>query len=576
MKKRIIFLFLLVTHILVVGYANNSSYYDNLYQSAHQEIDNQNYARAMEYLMKIKVHAKENKLFDMEIDVLNKMGVVYTEILDYEKAMECYLEAYRKISEKSDGKKEINILNNIAKLYYLTNDIDKAAEYFDRAYKIAVTLNDSAKMIGSLNNMGIISNKKGNLEQTEKYLRIATEMVKDYPKNSFLTMAIQYVKAEYLYLKKEYYLAEQLSLEALNLGFGKGRLNQELEVEYVLLLSKIYYQKKNYSKATSFAKDALKRNSNLSMTVEIYEHLSNLYRVTNSLSLAMQYQDSVIKMKDVLLKLNNMSQLLKGQIQFDLNDLEKKMEANKEKRKRDQLVFSLIIVFIVIFTVMFIWIFRIRLIKNKQLKIIAELELKKEKNEKLLLEQQLKEQEAWGLLEQERMNNEIKEKMLLKQQLKEQETLAWLKQEQMNNEIELKNKQLISKTLFQLSKNKLIEEIIQSLFHIPNQSDIPELQPIIRTLQSQLKESAGADWNSFLTYFEQTNPSFLSALKAKHLDLTASDIRLASYIYLNLDTKEMAKLLHVTPEYCRKRKQQLAKKLELSSTKLYNYLANIV
>ena len=120
-----------------------------------------------------------------------------------------------------------------------------------------------------------------------------------------------------------------------------------------------------------------------------------------------------------------------------------------------------------------------------------------------------------------------------------------------------------------------MEEIIQDITHIPTLSKAAEMQPIIQKLESQLKEPAGADWNSFLTYFEQTNPVFLTNLKEKHPDLAASDIRLASYIYLNLDTKEISKLLNITPEYCMKKKQRLAHKLNLPSVKIYSYLASI-
>ena len=561
--KRLVFLFLLLIQTLTIGYSNNQTYCDSLFKLSEREKNNRNYAKAMEYLTTVKVYAIENKISDIQLIVLVNMGTLYCEMLDYAKAMEYYLEAYQLISKLPDA----DIFNNIAVLYLKSNDFDKAAEYFDKAYKTAVETNDSSTMIILLNNMALTSNKQGNLEQTEIYLELAMELLKNRPQNLFEKLIIQYVKIEYLYLKQEYDLAKQLALEALEQDIGK--VNQELKVEYLLVLSKIYYQKKNYSQAISFAKDALKNSIKLPMTIEIYEHLSKVYRTTNSYLLALQCTDSVIKIKNSLTELSDMNKILSGQIQFDMKNLEKKRTEDKAKQKRNQLVWIFIIIFIIS---LFLLILYIRSTKLRQLKMMAELE----KNEKLLLAQDLKERETLRLLEQERANNEIKEKMLLKQQLKEQEILAQLEQKTYKSEIILKNKQLVSQTLFQLSKNELMEEIIRTLSHLPNQEKIPDLQVVIHKLKTQLRDPVNTDWNSFLTYFEQTNPDFLAALKKKHPNLSANDVRLSSYISLNLGTKEISKLLHITPEHCKKKKQRLAEKLDMPTSQIYNYLSNIV
>ena len=515
------FIFLLLTQFLSIGYSNNKEYYENLLESSRKEIDNQNYAKyakTMENLMQIKVYAKEYKFYDMQVNALNAMGILYKDMLSYDKAIECYLEAYQMASKLPDKKYEIGPLNNIGQLYYLNNNIDKASEYFDRAYDIAVARKDNFAVMQLLCNQVVVSNQKGNLKQSEKYLLIAMKKIKQLPENPYIGH-IKGVKAEYLYLKKEYRLAEQLVLEVSNQNMG---LDPILETECMFLLSKIYHQKKNYSQAISYAKDALRNSLDILKTIEIYTHLSTLYRATHSSSFAMQYQDSAMIMKDSLLQLNGMNQILRGQIQFELNNLEKEMAETKAKQKRNQLV----LVFIIVFTItLFLLILYIRSIKNKQ--------------------------------------------------LKEQQRLALLELKMSENEIEQKNKQLVSKTLFQLSKNELMEEIIHTLSHIPKQSEIPELHTVIQKLKAQMKEPANTDWNSFLTYFEQSNPAFLAVLKKKHPALSTKDIRLSSYIYLNLDTKEISKLLNITPDHCKKKKRYLAQKLGIPTMEIYRYLAGI-
>ena len=536
MKKLI--LFLLLTQLLSLGYGNNNkAYYDTLLTLAEKELDNHNYAKSLEYLVEVKVYAKEYNLPTMQVTVLDKMGMVYRELLDYEKAIECYLEAHQKTMEKPNSEQETcNLFNKIGILYLLSNNLDKADEYFEKAYVISTALQDSGQMIVALNNLSAVSNKKGDWERTEKYLRIAGEIMKNHPINLLWKLAIQYIKTEYLYLRKEYHLAEQLALDALAQDFGKGRLNRELEIEYLLVLSKIYYQKKNFPQAVSYAKKALKNNFKLPMTIEIYEHLSTVYRATNSLSLVVQCQDSIIKIKNSLTELNDMNKIQSGQIQFNLNTMEKKLTETKAKQKRNQLVSVSVLVFII---ALFLLILYIRSVRSKQLRMAAELE----KKEKLLLEQKVNKQK-------------LEEKIYKK-------------------EIELKNKQLVSNTLFQTSKNESIEEIIAILSHIPEQSNSTNLQPVIKRLKDQMKEPAHTDWNSFLTYFEQTNPHFLATLKKKHPNLNIHDIRLSSYLHLNLDTKEISKLLHITPEYCKKKKQRLAQKLGMPTSEIYRYLAKM-
>ena len=565
LRNTVVLAILLIIPIL--GYAENPAYYENLLKLAEKESDNHNYAKSLEYLVEVKIYAKNNKLHTMHALSVNKMGLIYMDMLYYEKAMECYLEAYQIVLKVLDKTNEMGILNNIAKLYFLSNDLDKATEYLDKAYKMAIETEDTAIMIFLLNNLVSLSNKKKDWVQTEYYLNLVMEKIKQFPQDPYI-IVFQLVKAEYLYLKKEYDSAAFLVLQALNQDTGKMR--KDLQTEYLFLLSKIDYEKKNYSQAAVYAKEALQNCFDLLMSIEIYEHLSIISRATNSYALTWQYQDSIKMMKDSLIKRNSLSQILSGQIQFDLNNMEEKMAKNNAKQKRNQLVFVFILVFAL---AVFLSILYIHITKSRQLKRIAVLELEKEKKEKFILEQYSKEQEILALLEQERANNEIKEKMLLKQQLKEQEKLAMLEQRIYRNEIKMKNKQLVSKTLFQLNKNEMIGEIIHTLSLIPKQSEVPELKPIIHKLKSQLKEPTA--WKSFLTYFEQINPDFLSNLKEKHPDLTAANIRLASYIYLDLDTKEIAKLLNITPEYCRKKKQRLAQNLGTPSAKIYSYLMGL-
>lgn len=84
------------------------------------------------------------------------------------------------------------------------------------------------------------------------------------------------------------------------------------------------------------------------------------------------------------------------------------------------------------------------------------------------------------------------------------------------------------------------------------------------------------EWEHFSTYFEQRNETFINALKEQCPELSAQEIRFLSLIYLNLSTKEIALLLNITPEYCKKKKQLIAKKMGLENSKaLYSFLSHL-
>ena len=551
----------------IMGYGNAETHCSTLLDKAKEQYDKQNYAKSLEYLTEAKTIAESNNLPKTQIHILHRMAVIYAKILDYEKAMEYYTEAYQIVikNPKEYKSEEMNILNNISQAYFINKDFDKAKEYIRKAYNSAIELQDSICAGRFATNLASIANQTGDLDEAEKYLNLAM-IFKSRSKNLASLLITKGVRMENLYLKKEYNKAEQLALEILNQSLEIS--DNEAKVETMLILSRIYQQKKDYQKAIKVAKDALKSSPQLPFRIDVHEQLSQLYLEIDSPYLAVQYIDSMMIAKDSLTKITDMTRVMINQMKFDLINSEKALAENKAKQKAERILLVFILSFVVLFVLILVWVFRVKTMKNKQLKVITELELEKQTQEKLLLKQEKL------LLEQEKLLLE-QEKLLLEKQLKEREVLSLLEQQRLNNEIEAKNRQLTAKILFQSSRNELIKEIIHTLAKIPNHSEdpIPILKSVMQKLKEQVKESV--DSESLLIHFEKINPSFLSALKEKHPDLTANDIRLLSYMYLNLDTKEISKLFNITHEYCRKKKQQLSKKMKIPTTEMYCYLTSI-
>ncbi len=582
MKRRSVATILLLFFMLFTygtGYesSNTREYCQRLLDSAKQERTRENFAKYIEISTEAKKLAETNNWTDLKAKALNSLAVAYQLMADYENAIKYYLEAYQIIIKESSEEyklEELKILNNISALYFLNKDFDKAKEYVNKAYQEAIQLQDSLKTGIYAANLASLANKTGELKEAEQYLNIAVTMLKNKEKD--LDYLLKSVRMETLYLEGEYNKAEELALNILHLK----NLENDFKVETLLYLSRIYQQEKEYPKAIRVAKEALAGCSKLPLTLEIYEHLSKLYLDINDPYSSVRYLDSLIIAKDSLAKIMEENNIMANQVKFELLGSEKLLAENKAKQKAERILFIFVLVFMLILTAILIWMFRIRSAKTKQQKIIMEkeqlitkLELEKEKSRKMILEQQLKEQETSALLEQEKSDNERKEKLLLERKLKEQEVFALLEQERLNNEIDAKNKQLTAEFMIQSSKKTLIDDITAQLCDISPHVKSPLVDSMIRQLKIQSKELIGYD--GFLIYFEKINPVFLSSLREKHPNLTVNEIRFLSYIYLDLEMKEIASLMNISLEGCRKKKQRLAIKMELETTELYTYLINL-
>ncbi len=64
---------------------------------------------------------------------------------------------------------------------------------------------------------------------------------------------------------------------------------------------------------------------------------------------------------------------------------------------------------------------------------------------------------------------------------------------------------------------------------------------------------------------QRDNKPFQHHLRKSYPQLTAYDLRLCIYLKANLSTKEIARVLSITPDSVKKAKHRLRKKLNLSS-----------
>ncbi|WP_339700516.1 tetratricopeptide repeat protein [uncultured Marixanthomonas sp.] len=462
------------------------------------------------------------------------IGTNYYMMLDYGEALQYYLQAYEIAINHLEARQKKTVYNNIGVLYIEEKDPIKAEEYFLKAYAIAKELGDKEQIGACAVNLALLANEMGKVDVASAYIEEAEPLL-DKKKNVILLAKI--ARVENLLLRDQLVQAERLALRTLpqldNLSIVAEGATVNSKITLLLIISNIYKQQNKYQKAREYALIARGEQQNIEGRIEIYERISTLYPTKDVLPIAMAYKDSVQIASDSLDAKKNGALFKSEKVKLQIQNYKYELLESKKIREQEKQFFYKLIIGVVIVMGFLIWLYKNNALKHKQRKKIVELELAKEKSDHLLQERQRQQKEAMVLLEKERLKNEL----------------------------ERKNRELTAKAMSLASKNELIEEVVQSLSSNVKIANDARLKTQINDLKAHLKNDT--QWDSFFTHFEELNRGFLTRLMAKHKKLTSNDIRFLTFIYMNLSYKEIASLLNITSQSCRKRKERISKKMDV-------------
>ncbi|WP_397445796.1 helix-turn-helix transcriptional regulator [Polaribacter sp. R77954] len=120
---------------------------------------------------------------------------------------------------------------------------------------------------------------------------------------------------------------------------------------------------------------------------------------------------------------------------------------------------------------------------------------------------------------------------------------------------------------------------------LKNKHRIKNLEKSNIKLQATLKKDLSTiihsnynetDIETFFLNFEKLYPNFKKSLFKIAPNLTANELKLAAFLRLNLSSKEISKLLNITPESVHKARYRLRKKLNLSTKEdLSTFIINL-
>ena len=125
-----------------------------------------------------------------------------------------------------------------------------------------------------------------------------------------------------------------------------------------------------------------------------------------------------------------------------------------------------------------------------------------------------------------------------------------------------------------VQKSTFIQELKENLEKIKKSPELFKVE-FRRLVMLLKKESAeDKDWEVFKSYFSEVHNNFDKKIKSIAHDISEKEIRLASFLRMNLTTKEIASMLNVLPDSVLKSKYRLKKKLGLDKEQDLNEYLN--
>ncbi len=145
--------------------------------------------------------------------------------------------------------------------------------------------------------------------------------------------------------------------------------------------------------------------------------------------------------------------------------------------------------------------------------------------------------------------------------------------EHLESQVQYKQRELTSLTLQMAQKNDALDELQES---ISKNKDLPKasVKDILSLIGNQ--KNIDKDWGTFKAHFDEVHPSFFEKLRTAHPGLSQTEEKHSAYMRMGLATKEIARLMNISPSSVQVSRYRLKKKMALGKeADIYQYINNI-
>lgn len=467
------------------------------------------------------------------------IGVADWALGNYDEALLKLFPSLDLYTEIADSLGMANVLMNIGLVYGDQKNYTQALDYYSKGEKLFRSKKQWGRLATTLTKIGSVYTELDDYDKAFEYLTSSLAMHK---KSGFRYGIAEASNRIGLLFKKQDDFENALKYLFTSLEMSGQISDIEGTAKTLENIGSIYLSKKDYVKAETF----LIRGLNTAKEVrskkwlkDIYWDLKNLYQEKGNADLALKYFENYSSMKDSLFDEKKLMEIAAIRLKFEMDRQKKSIEISKEKIRllEEKSENRRLWIFLISSLALLIGAFAYFGISRQKAKIRQEKKLQKEKE----------------------LVNKSREE-LSKARLENSE----LKQRELSQELELKNKELTSYTINFIRKNELLEEIKKELVELESSSTVDSSK--IRRIKQKANSNANMDkdWQDFKTHFEQVHTGFFKNLKARHGNLTSGELRLSALIRMNLNLKESAAILGISPESVKTSRYRLRKKMDIS------------
>jgi tetratricopeptide (TPR) repeat protein len=482
--------------------------------------------------------ARKWKLMQREIGLLANIGNCYYHSSQYQKAIEYYMQALRKCDAIGEQKKKSTILSSIGSSYMELEKFDLALTYQKEALDVAHLFQDSISMAGSCSNIGSVYLMMNDYYNSKVYTLKAVSIYQNlgyeyFLRVAFLNLANDYMKennndSAHYFLERSHALLQKYPDQESEIFYNY--LSGEYDKTNLAFDKAIEHYTKAYWLSSQFDNNKYKLHSSIELEM-LYSNKMKFDSAYYFLAISKQLSDSLFNEKSDKRIAEMEIQYQVEKKEMEISNLEK--QNNYEKQLRLLLIVLLIVILI-----------------SSGITIISYV-LRRKKTKQL----------------------HETEKKLMKIELDKNK----IQQQKLTEDVEHKTKQLTTHAINMMQKNKLLQEINSSIAEIVKNPDA-DLEENFRKLKRQVNKSIKVDddWEVFKMYFEQINTTFFDKLKQMNPGLSKYDFRLCALIKLNLNIKETAAVLNLSPNSIKSARYKLRKRLNLKAEDdLYEFMGKI-
>ncbi|UZR99225.1 tetratricopeptide repeat protein [Chondrinema litorale] len=325
---------------------------------------------------------------------------------------------------------------------------------------------------------------------------------------------------------KKYYQMAMDIYESRNDNEGQAKIHEAL--------ASMYCDKGQYKQAEKEALEGLKLVSQqLRVKTKLHATLADIYKEMANYRKAFEYAETYALLQDSLLSKEKTEAIVEMEAKFKNEQQQKELALqrseiellNRNSQIRE-LEINILVLSILLLLIVGFFIFR------------------------------------WQRLKVNRKHDQLKNSQALMTTIKEN---AQLKEQQLRMELEHRDQQLTSYTLNFIQKNELMTELQEKIESLQSQKQWSPKD--FRQLKNQIQQhvSIDRDWENFKMHFESVHPDFFHNLVNVFPNLSPKELKLCALVRLNLNIKESAAVLSISPDSVKTARHRLRKKMNIET-----------